>query len=379
MMLDMTVEGELTLLRDTTRQFIEDEINPHREAWRRQKCVDRSLWRKAGEVGLLGASLPEIYGGSGGDFRYEAVIYEELGRADFVDFGITIHSGIVVPYFLHLGTAQQRETWLPRLASGETIAAVAMSEPDAGSDLQAMRTTALRDGDDYVIRGQKTFISNGQLADVVIVAAKTDPSARGKGVSLFIVEASRDGFRRGRNLHKIGLHAQDTSELFFDDVRVPAENLLGGVEGQGFKQLMTMLPQERMVIAIQGLGSIDRAIEETIRYTKDRRAFGKPLYEMQNTRFLLAEVSTEARLARIFIDRCITDLIAGKLDIATAAMAKYWVTDKQCEIIDRCLQLFGGYGYMDEYPISQLYLNARAQRIYGGANEVMKEIIARSL
>jgi len=370
---------EIEIIRHSVRQFIAQEVVPNRERWRKAGIVDRALWLKAGEMGLIGPGVPEEYGGGGGDFRHEAVVYEELGRANFIDFGITVHSGVVLPYFLHLGTEAQKEAWLPKLVSGEAVSAVAMTEPDAGSDLQAMRTTARRDGGDYVITGQKTFISNGLLADVVVVAAKTDTAAGSRGITLFIVEADREGFRRGRKLEKMGLHAQDTSELFFDEVRVPAANILGGVEGQGFKQLMSMLPQERLVIALQGLGAMEAAIAETVRYAKERRVFGKPLMEMQNTRFRLAEAATEARIARVFVEDCIAKLADGTLDVPTAAMAKWWVTDRQCAVIDECLQLFGGYGYMTEYPICQMFLDARGQKIYAGTNEIMKEIIARSL
>lgn len=373
------IAEELDGIRSSVRQFLAREILPHRAAWSAAGMVDRTAWAKAGAAGLLGASIPEAHGGGGGDFRHDAVIFEELGKANFIDFGISVHSGIVLPYFLHLGTPKQKAQWLPRLVSGDAVAAVAMTEPGAGSDLQAMRTSAVRDGDTFVINGQKTFISNGLLADVVVLAVKTDPAAGAKGMSLLIVESDRPGFRRGRRLEKIGLHAQDTSELFFDDVRVPVSNLLGGGEGQGFRQLMQMLPQERLVIALQGLGAMEAAVEETVRYAKERIVFGKPLMEIQNTRFRLAEAATYVKVARSFVEDCVARLVAGTLDVPTAAMAKWWVTDRQLAVADQCLQLFGGYGYMSEYPISQMFLTARAQTIYAGTNEIMKEIIARSL
>jgi acyl-CoA dehydrogenase len=375
----MTGNAEIEDIRHATRQFFATEVLPYATRWREAGTVDRDLWRKAGTLGLLGVCVPQEYGGVGAGFAHAAAVYEEFGRADFVDFGVTIHSGIVIPYFQHLATEAQKVHWLPRLCSGETVAAVAMTEPGAGSDLQAMTTTARMVDGGYSISGSKTFISNGSQADVVVVAARMDRQDGRKGFSLFIVPAETAGFRRGRKLEKIGLRAQDTAELFFDNVHVPHDALLGNEEGQGFRQLMQMLPQERVVIALQGMGAIERALEITRAYVHERKAFGKPLIELQNTRFRLAELATDAKLARVLLDHCIVELEADRLDIATAAMAKWWVTDKQCEIIDACLQLFGGYGYMSEYPISQLYLNARAQRIYGGANEIMKEIIARTL
>lgn len=373
---DMLVNDDLVeMVRETARKFLAEEVLPHKDAWRAAGQVARSVWFKAGEAGLLGAGIPEEFGGAGGDFRHEAAIYSELGRADFVDFGIGVHSGIVLPYFLHLGTERQKADWLPKLCSGEAIAAVAMTEPGTGSDLRSIATKAVRDGDEYVLNGQKTFISNGILADVVIVAARTGDT----GLSLFIVEKDRPGFSVGRAIKKIGLEGQDTAELYMSDVRIPAENLLGGEEGVGMKQLKTMLPQERLVIAIQGLGSLETAIRLTVDYAKDRKAFGAPLMDLGTIRAVLAEVETEADLARVYLDYCVLRLLRGDLDVATAAKAKWWVTDRQVSIIDRCLQIFGGYGYTTEYPISQLYLNARAQTIYGGTTEVMKEIVARSL
>jgi acyl-CoA dehydrogenase len=307
------------------------------------------------------------------------VIIEEFARIGFSDFAIPLHSAVIAPYVWRYGTEAQRQTWLPRLASGEVVAAIAMTEPAAGSDLQAIRTRAVWDGSHYRLSGQKTFISNGQLADLVIVAAKTDPAARARGVSLFLVEADRPGFRRGRALEKIGKHAQDTSELFFDDVLLPREALLGEREGQGFAQLMEQLPQERLVIAVGAVAAMEAALDETIAYVKTREVFGQPLLAFQNTRFVLAEAKTIARVARVFVEDCIARLLRGTLDVETAAMAKWWTTEMQGKVIDACLQLFGGYGYMAEYPIAHRFTDARIQRIYGGTNEIMKELIARRI
>lgn len=372
--------AELTLFRETVRRFFAAEVVPHITAWRKAGMVAREAWRRAGAAGLLCASMPAEFGGGGGDFRHEAILIEELAAIGFGDFAISLHNAIIAPYLLHYGTETQKSRWLPRMASGDMVAAIAMTEPDAGSDLQAIRTTARRVGDTYVLNGQKTFISNGQLADLVIVAAKTRIDAGAKGISLIAVE-TRDapGFRRGRNLEKIGKHAQDTSELFFDDVVVPAENLLGGEPDRGFAQLMQQLPQERLVIAVGAVAAMEAALAETIAYVRSRRAFGKTLMEFQNTRFVLAEAKTTTQVARVFVDDCIARLLAGTLDVGTAAMAKYWTSEMQGKVIDSCLQLFGGYGFMAEYPIAQRYTDARVQRIYGGSNEIMKELIARSL
>ncbi len=372
--------AELTLFRETVRRFFAAEVVPHITAWRKAGMVAREAWRRAGAAGLLCASMPAEFGGGGGDFRHEAILIEELAAIGFGDFAISLHNAIIAPYLLHYGTETQKHRWLPRMASGDMVAAIAMTEPDAGSDLQAIRTTARRVGDTYVLNGQKTFISNGQLADLVIVAAKTRIDAGAKGISLIAVE-TRDapGFRRGRNLEKIGKHAQDTSELFFDDVVVPAENLLGGEPDRGFAQLMQQLPQERLVIAVGAVAAMEAALAETIAYVRSRRAFGKTLIEFQNTRFVLAEAKTTTQVARVFVDDCIARLLAGTLDVGTAAMAKYWTSEMQGKVIDSCLQLFGGYGFMAEYPIAQRYTDARVQRIYGGSNEIMKELIARGL
>lgn len=371
--------AELTLFRDTVRRFFAAEVVPHIADWRRAGMVAREAWRRAGAAGLLCASMPAEFGG-GGDFRHEAILIEELATIGFGDFAISLHNAIIAPYILHYGTAAQKRRWLPRMARGEMIAAIAMTEPDAGSDLQAIRTTARRVGETYVVSGQKTFISNGQLADIVIVAAKTRADAGAKGISLIAVEtADTPGFRRGRNLEKIGKHAQDTSELFFDDVVVPAENLLGGEPDRGFAQLMQQLPQERLVIAVGAVAAMEAALAETIAYARSRRAFGKTLLDFQNSRFVLAEAKTTTHVARVFVDDCIKRLLAGTLDVSTAAMAKYWTSEMQGKMIDACLQLFGGYGYMAEYPIAHRYTDARVQRIYGGSNEIMKELIARGL
>ncbi|WP_417713314.1 acyl-CoA dehydrogenase family protein [Pseudophaeobacter arcticus] len=375
------MDDELTMLQESLRDFYAKEMVPHEERWQKQGHIDRDFWNKAGEFGLLCASVPEEYGGMGGDFRHEAVITTEQFRAaGFSGFGNSVHSQICAGYILDYGSEEQKKRWLPKMASGEMVCAIAMTEPGTGSDLQNIKTTARLEGNEYVVNGSKTFITNGQQADLVIVVAKTDPSLGSKGISLIVVEtAEAPGFARGRNLEKLGLKSQDTSELFFDTVRVPPENLLGGTEGQGFYQLMKSLPQERLVVALGGAAAMDKALEETVAYTAERRAFGKPLLEMQNTRFKLAEVKTVAHIARVFLDDCVAKHLRGELDATTASMAKWWVTQMQCDCMDECLQLFGGYGYMSDYPISTMYADARVQKIYGGSNEIMKELIARSL
>jgi acyl-CoA dehydrogenase len=370
---------ELEDLRQAVRRFADIELTPHRERFSKQQHVDRALWDKAGEMGILAADIPDEYGGSGGSFAHMAVVFEELGYAGDMSFGIHVHA-IVAHYILNQGTEAQKQKYLPLLASGAMIGAIAMSEPGAGSDLKGIRTTATVDGSSYVLNGSKTFISNGYLADLVLVVAKTDPQAGAKGVSLVLLETKGcEGFRVGRILEKVGQKGQDTCELFFDNARVPLENVLGGVEGKGFAQLMTELPYERTILGVSGVAQIERALQLTVAHTRERKAFGQALIEMQNTRFVLAEIKTEATIARIFIDRCIEDMVAGRMDTVRASMAKYWISDLQCKVVDQCVQLFGGYGYMLEYPIAQMYVDARVQRIYGGANEIMKEIIARSL
>jgi acyl-CoA dehydrogenase len=373
------LDDELDLFRDAVRRFVENEIVPHDPRWREQHHVDREIWHKAGEVGLLCTDVPAEYGGVGGDVRHEAVVAEEMGRHGITSFGHTVHS-IVAHYVLNYGTEEQKRDWLPRMASGELVGAIAMTEPGAGSDLQAIRMRAVRDGDHYVLNGSKTFISNGLHAGLVGVVAKTDPGQGSKGISIIMVE-TRDlpGYRVGRVLDKIGQNGWDTAELFFDDCRVPAHWLLGPAEGQGFVQMMRDLPYERTLLAVGGLGAMEYALQLTADYVKQRKAFGKALLEMQNTRFKLAEVKTSVHVARVFIDDCIQRLRAGQLDTVTASMAKLWVTDMQNRVMDECLQLFGGYGYTREYPIAHLYVDSRVQRIYGGANEIMKEIIARSI
>ena len=371
---------DLVLLEDQARRFMAAEFAPHVERWNEDHLYPREVWSKAGQAGLLCAGIPGKYGGAGGTFAHEAVIDREFSLAGLDAFGAPLHSGIVAPYILRYGTEEQKKRWLPRLATGELIGAIAMSEPGIGSDLQAVRTTAVKKGNGYLLNGSKTFITNGQHANLIIVVAKTDPKERAKGVSLMVVETDdASGFRRGRRLKKLGLDAADTSELFFEDVMLPAENLLGTQEGQGFAQLMSDLPQERLIVAVHAMAMIERALRLTIDYVKERQAFGKKVIEFQNTQFVLAECKTEATLAKVFLDHCIGEHVAGKLDTVTASMAKYWITDTQGKIIDRCLQLFGGYGYMEEYPISRMYRDARVMRIYAGTNEIMKVLIARSL
>ncbi len=373
------MDEDLASFRDLARTFCEKEIKPNAERYIEQRQVDRELWTKAGELGLLCASMPEEYGGGGGTFAHEAILLEEQARVGDSSWGASLHSGIVAPYLLHYGTEEQKRTWLPRLASGEAVGAIAMTEPGTGSDLQNIRTKAIREGDHYVLNGAKTFITNGATADVVLVVAKTDPTAAAAGVSLLIVETDREGFRRGRVLDKIGLKGQDTCELFFDDVQVPAENLLGGTEGAGFFWLMEQLPQERLIIAVGAVVAIEECLRLTLEYTNSRQAFGKPLFAFQNTKFKLAEVATEAAVIRAFLDDCIVAHLEGRLDIPTAAMVKYWSTERAQKCIDKCLQLFGGYGYMNEYPIARAWADMRVQQIYGGTSEIMKEIIARSI
>lgn len=374
------ITDDLSIFQDAIRKFIERELVPHEDRWWKQQHVDRDVWRKAGEMGMLCASIPEQYGGGGGSFAHEAIIAYEQARAMATSLGTNVHSAIVAHYILRYGTEAQKRRWLPKMATGGMVAAIAMSEPGAGSDLKSIKTRATRDGNDYVINGSKTFISNGLLADLICVVVKTDPDKGAKGVSIVVVEtAGLQGFRRGRVLEKIGQKGQDTAELFFDSVRVPQENLLGDEEGRGFYQLMQQLPQERMIIALGALGSMERALETTVAYVRDRQVFGTSLIELQNTRFKLAECKTHAVVARAFVDDCMTKVLRGELEPETAAMAKWWCTQKSCEIIDECLQLHGGYGYMAEYPIARLYVNARVGKIYGGSNEIMKELIARTL
>ncbi len=371
---------DLVLLEEQSRRFLASEFVPHLDKWHDDHMYPREVWTKAGEAGLLCASMPEEYGGSGGTFAHEAVINREFSLAGFDTFGAPLHSGIVAPYILHYGTEEQKKRWLPKLATGELVGAIAMTEPGTGSDLQGVRATAVKSGNRYVLNGSKTFITNGQHANLIVVVAKTDPKERAKGISLMVVETGdAPGFRRGRKLKKLGMDSADTSELFFDDVSLPTENLLGTEEGQGFAQLMKELPQERLIVALHAIAMIERAVALTIDYVKQRKAFGKAVIEFQNTQFELADCKTEAAVGKVFIDYCIERHVAGQLDTVTASMAKAWSTDLLGKVTDRCLQLFGGYGYMDEYPISRLYRDARVMRIYAGTNEIMKLVIARSL
>jgi acyl-CoA dehydrogenase len=367
-------------LAELARAFFTKEVLPHAERLEQQGHPDREHYRRAGELGLLGLSIPEEYGGGGGDFTHEATLLHEQTLAGEGSLGIAVHSGIVTGYINDYGSDEQKRRWLPGLVSGELVGAIGMTEPDGGSDVQAIRTRAIRDGDDYVVTGSKTFITNGILADLLVLAVKTDTSARAHGISLLVCELTGDpaGFRRGRKIEKIGLHSNDTAELFFDDFRVPVANLLG-TEGSGFVQMMQQLPQERLVIGVGAVAAMQRAVELATAYAKERVAFGKPLLGHQNTRMVLAEVATRTRVSRAFLDDCIQRHARGELDVATAAMAKLYLTEGQCEVVDRCLQIFGGYGYTTEYPIAKMYADARVQKIYGGTNEIMKELISRVL
>jgi len=378
-MIERTVFGEQhEQFRDTVRKFLDKEVAPHHAEWEEQGYVDRSVWAKAGANGLLCLSMPEQYGGADADRLYSVVMFEEIARAGFTGLGFGLHNEIVAPYILRYGSEAQKERYLPAMARGEIVGAIAMSEPAAGSDLQGIRSTAQDAGDHFVLNGSKTFITNGWHADLVIVVAKTDPSAGAKGTSLLLVERGMPGFEKGKRLKKVGMKAQDTSELFFDNVKVPKANLLGDVN-RGFIYLMQELPWERLQIAISGIAAAQAAIDWTMDYTKERKAFGTTVASFQTTRFKLAELQTEVQVARVFVDRCTELLLEGKLDTATASMAKYWCSDLQCKVIDECVQLHGGYGYMWEYPIARAWADARVQRIYGGTNEIMKEVVARSI
>jgi len=366
--------------RQTFRQFVEREIKPHQERWRDQGQVDREAWRKAGAQGFLCPWLDEKYGGPGADFLCSMIIMEELARAYESGFAMSLHSDIIVPYIYSFGNEEQKQRWLPGCASGEIVGAIAMTEPGTGSDLAAVTTSAVRDGDDWVINGSKTFISNGQLCDLVIVVAKTDPNPENahKGISLFVVEAGRNGFTKGRRLHKMGMASQDTSELFFEDCRVPAGNLIG-IEGGGFLMLMQKLQQERLCVAIGAAAAAEQVLEDTIAYTKERKAFGKPISKFQNTQFKLVECLAKVEVGRAYIDKVVAGHISGKYLVKECSIAKFWITDMAQEVIDTCLQFFGGYGYMLEYPVTRAFMDSRVQRIYAGANEIMKVIVAKQL
>jgi acyl-CoA dehydrogenase len=372
------MDDDLRMLRDAIARFVQTEMLPHDARWRKQKHVDKELWRKIGEAGFLLLDVPAEYGGGGGDFRHEAVLYEETNRLGLSGFGQGVHS-IAAHYVLNYGSEAQKQRWLPRMARGELIGAIAMTEPGAGSDLKGIRTRAVRDGDHYLINGSKIFITNGGQAEILMLVVRTDPNDRSRGLSILMVEtAGLAGYRVGRVLDKMGLHAQDTAELFFEDVRVPLDCLLQA-EGKGMHMLMGDLPYERLLIALCGVAAMEGVLEETVKYVNERQIFGQPVSAYQNTRFKLAEAATHTRVARVFVDRCVEQLIKGELDTETAAMAKWWVTDMQQNVIDECLQLFGGYGYMNEYLVCRMFADSRVQRIYGGTNEVMKELISRSL
>ena len=374
-------DEEISIFADAVGKFYQQHAPQKRvQKWRDEGQVEREFWREAGAAGLLGVSVPEAYGGHGGDFRHDIVVIDQQSRHDVDGFAASLHNTIILPYLVRHGTEEQKLKYLPKLVSGELVSAIAMTEPNVGSDLQSITTTALKDGNGYRISGAKTYISNGQTADFIVVVAKTDPNERAKGISLMLLETEgAEGFQRGKKLDKIGLDAADTSELFFDNVFVPAENVLGGVEGRGFYQLMGELAQERLVIAMGAASGIEKALDVTVEYVKSRKAFGQTIWDFQNTQFVLADLKARGTAARIFVNDCIARLLKGELDVATAAMAKYWVTELQSEVVDKCLQLHGGAGYINEYPIAKMYRDARITRIFGGSNEVMKMLIARSM
>ncbi len=365
--------------RKTVRRFFEEEIAPHHERWEEQQHIDRHLWNKAGELGMLCPTMPEEYGGAGVDRMYSVILMEEQARSGDSASGFALHSDIVANYIVNFGTEAQKREWLPKMATGEAVGAIAMTEPGTGSDLQGIRTTAVADGDDYVINGSKIFITNGYLSDIVVVAVKTGSGDKGaQNISLILVEANRAGFTKGKPLKKVGMRGQDTCELFFDNVRVPKSNILG-MEGMGFIMLMKELAWERMMIGIMCIAGAEYALATTVDYVKQRKAFGKPVSSFQNTRFKLAEMRTEIQIGRVYVDRCIELVLQNKLTVEAAAAAKYWVSDLLSKVVDECVQLHGGYGYMLEYPIARAYIDTRANRIYGGTNEIMKELISRSI
>lgn len=379
-MMERTIfSTEHQMFRDAVRKFVEKEVVPYHAQWEKDGIVARDVWQKAGRLGFLCMDVPEEYGGGGvKDFRYNAILIEEMAYARATGPGFSVHNDIIVPYILHYATDEQKARWLPGMCTGEIITAVGMTEPNTGSDLAGVRTTAIRQGDHYIVNGQKTFISNGILNDLVIAVVKTDPDARHRGISLLVIEQGMAGYERGRNLEKIGRHAQDTAELYFNNVKVPVENLLGN-EGEGFRYLMQELPQERLAIAVGAVAASRAALDMTIQYCQQRQAFGQPIGKFQNSRFWLAEMKTEIEIAQVFLDRCTQALNEGKLTAEEAAMAKWWTTELETKVMDRCLQLHGGYGYMTEYPIAQFYLDARVQTIYGGTTEIMKEVIGRAM
>ncbi|MEL7688387.1 acyl-CoA dehydrogenase family protein [Citromicrobium bathyomarinum] len=374
-------DEEISIFADAVGKFYEKHAPEKRVLkWREDGQVEREFWREAGEAGLLGVSVPEEYGGHGGDFRHDLVVIDQQSKKGVEGFAASLHNVIILPYLVRHGTEEQKKKYLPRLVSGDLVSAIAMTEPGVGSDLQSITTTALKDGNGYRINGSKTYISNGQIADFVIVVAKTDPNERHKGISLVLLETEgAEGFQRGKKLDKIGLDAQDTSELFFDDVFVPGDAILGGEEGKGFYQLMGELPQERLIIAVQAMEGIERALNVTLDFVKERKAFGQTIWDFQNTQFTLADLKARGTAARVFVNDCIAKLLEGKLDVATASMAKYWLTELQSEVVDKCLQLHGGSGYINDYAIARLYRDTRIARIFGGSNEIMKMLIARSM
>jgi len=374
-------EEEIAIFSDAVGKFFQQHAPEKRvQSWRDEGQVEREFWNEAGAAGLLGASVPEEYGGHGGDFRHEMVILDQQGKNEVDGFAASLHNTIILPYLVRHGTEEQKQKYLPKLVTGELVSAIAMTEPGVGSDLQSITTTALKDGNGYRLNGSKTYISNGQTADFIIVVAKTDPNERAKGISLMLLETDgAEGFQRGRKLDKIGMDAADTSELFFEDVFIPGDNVLGGVEAKGFYQLMGELPQERLVIAMGAATAIEKALDTTVEYVKDRKAFGQTIWDFQNTQFVLADLKAKGTAARVFVNDCIAKLLKGELDVATASMAKYWLTELQGEVVDKCLQLHGGAGYINDYPIAKLYRDGRITRIFGGSNEVMKMLIARGM
>lgn len=378
---EFMADEEIAIFRDAVGKFFEQHAPEKRvESWRANGQVDKEFWTEAGAAGILGMTVPEEYGGHGGDFRHDLVVLDQQAEKGVDGFAASLHNVIILPYLVRHGTEEQKRRWLPRLVSGELISAIAMTEPGVGSDLQSVATTAVKDGNGYRLNGAKTFISSGQLANFIVVVAKTDPTQRAKGISLLCLETEgAEGFRRGKKLDKIGLDSADTSELFFDDVFVPGDNVLGGEEGRGFYQLMGELPQERLVIAIGAMKTIEKALDTTVEYVKQRKAFGQTIWDFQNTQFVLADLKARGTAAKVFVNDCTAKLLRGELDVTTASIAKYWLTELQGEVVDKCLQLHGGWGYINEYPIAKMYRDSRITRIFGGSNEIMKMLIARGM